>query len=124
MEIALSTMSAEYIALSTVMHSLIHLRNVHHEVVKVLKLPWSKESSISTVYEDNQACVILATTEPPQHMSQSCTIAIKYHWFHKQLSKDTIHVEKIDGKLQCANILTKALPQAQFKSKWKMLIGW
>jgi len=79
MEIALSTMSAEYIALSTAMPSLIHLRNIHHKVVKVLKLPWSKESSILTIYEDNQACVILATTEPPQHMPQSCTIAIKYN---------------------------------------------
>jgi len=64
-EIALSTMSAEYIALSTAMRSLIHLRNVHHEVVKTFQLPWNKESTISTVYEDNQACVILATMEPP-----------------------------------------------------------
>ena len=58
------------------------------------------------------------------HTPQSRTIAVKYHWFREQLSKDTIRVEKIDGKLQRANILTKALPRAQFKSKWKMLIGW
>jgi len=103
-------MSAEYIALSTAMWSLIHLRNVHHEVVKALQLPWTIESSISTVYEDNQACLILATTEPPRHTPQSRTIAVKYHWFRKQLGKDTIRVEKIDGKLQRANILTKALP--------------
>jgi len=109
-EIALSTMSAEYIALSTAMRSLIHLRNVHHEVVKALQLPWTIESLFSMVYEDNQACLILATTEPLRHMPQSHTIAVKYHWFCKQLGKDTICVDKIDGKLQCANILTKALP--------------
>jgi len=109
-EIALSTMSAEYIALSAAMRSLLHLRNVHHEVVKELGLPWTKESSISSVYEDNQACIILATTDPPRHTPQSRTIAVKYHWFRSKLSKDTIQIKKIDGKLQRANILTKALP--------------
>jgi len=123
-EIALSTMSAEYIALSTAMRSLIHLRNVHHEVVKAFDLPWSKESAVSTVYEDNQACVILATTEPPRHTPQSRTIAVKYHWFREQLSKEMVRIAKIDGKLQRANILTKALPRVQFEAECKMLIGW
>jgi len=90
----------------------------------MLGLPWTKESSISSVYGDNQACIILATMDPPQHTPQSQTIAVKYHWFHSQLGKDTIQIEKIDGKLQQANILTKALPQAQFESKRQMLIGW
>jgi len=48
-EIALSTMSAKYIALSRAMRSLIHLHNVHHEVVKAFDLPWSKESAMLTM---------------------------------------------------------------------------
>ncbi len=123
-EIALSTMAAEYVTLSAAMRSLLHLRNVHHEVVKELNLPWTKESSISSIYEDNQACIILATTDPPRHTPQSRTIAVKYHWFRSQLSKETIRIVKIDGKKQRANILTKALPRAQFESERKMLIGW
>jgi len=86
-EIALSTMSAKYIALFTAMQSLIHLQNIHHEVVKALQLPWTIESLISIVYKDNQACLILAMTEPPRHMPQSRTIAVKYHWFREQLGK-------------------------------------
>jgi len=123
-EIALSTMASEYIALSTAMRSLIHLWNVHQEVVESLKLPKSENSFISTIYEDNQACVILATTDPPRHTPQSRTIAVKYHWFREQLKKGSIHLEKIDGKLQRANILTKALARAQFESERKMLSGW
>jgi len=92
--------------------------------VKAFDLPWSKESAISTVYEDNQACVILATTEPPRHTPQSRTIAVKYHWFREQLSKEMVRIAKIDGKLQRANILTKALPRVQFEAECKMLIGW
>jgi len=42
-DIALSTMGLEYIALSTAMWSLIHLRNVDHEVVNSSKLPKSKK---------------------------------------------------------------------------------
>jgi len=78
-------MSAEYIAMSFTMRSLIHLQNVYAEVIKSLKLPWTKESLISTVYEDNQACILLVTMDPPWHTPQSCTITIKYHWFHEQL---------------------------------------
>jgi len=48
-EIALSTMAAEYKALSTAMRSLIHLQNVHHEVVKAFGLLWTLESALSTV---------------------------------------------------------------------------
>jgi len=123
-EIALSMMSAEYIAMSMAMQSLIHLCNVHHEVVKELNLPWTKESLILTVYKDNQACLILATNDPPHHTPQSRTIAVKYHWFHEQLHKDAIRVEKIDGKIQRANILTKPLTHIQFETKCKLLIGW
>jgi len=67
MEIASSTMALEFIALSTAMQSLNHLRNVHHEVVDSLKLPKSKECWILTIYKDNQACVILAMTDPSRH---------------------------------------------------------
>jgi len=41
---------------------------------------------------------------------QSRTIAVQYHWFREQLSKESVRIAKIDGKLQQANILTKALP--------------
>jgi len=123
-EIALSTMSTEYIALSTAMCSLIHLRNIHHEVMKAFDLPWLKESAISTLYKDNQACVILAMIEPLRHMPQFHMIAVKYHWFCKQLSKETVCIAKINGKLQQANILTKVLPRVQFEAKHKMLISW
>ncbi len=123
-EIALSTMSSKYIALSMAMHSLIHLRNVHHEVVDAFKLPKSKDSWILTIYEDNQACVILATTDPPRHTPQSRTIAVKYHWFREHLKKGSIHLEKVDGKLQRANILTKALAKGHYESECNMLSRW
>jgi len=64
-EITLPMMAAEYVTLSAAMRSLPHLQNVHHEVIKELNLLWMKESSISSIYKDNQACIILATTDLP-----------------------------------------------------------
>jgi len=76
------------------------------------------------MYKDNQVYVILATHRTATHMPPIPYNAIKYHWFCIQLSKEIVCIVKIEGKLQWANILTKALPQVQFKAKWKMLIGW
>jgi len=92
-------LASKYIALLTAMQSLIHLQNIHHEVVDALKLLKNKDSWILTIYKDNQASIILATMDPPRHMPQSQTIGVKY-----QLKKGFFHLEKIDGNLQCANI--------------------
>jgi len=62
--------------------------------------------------------------EPPQHMPQSCIIAVKYHWFWEKLGKEMVYIEKIDRKLQWVNILTEALPRVKFEAERKMLCGW
>jgi hypothetical protein len=124
MEIALSTMAAEYVALSTGMRMLTYLRTIYSEMAKGIGLPYDDKSFISTVFEDNQACLILATTDPPRHTPQSRMIAVKYHWFREQLDPKTIVLQKIDGKLQLANILAKALSRELFEQERKMIFGW
>jgi hypothetical protein len=80
-EIAFSSQEAEYISLSTVMKSLIYLCGVHEELCLALNLPFDPKSNISMVFKDNQSCLILATTDPPQMMPYSKSIMVKYHWF-------------------------------------------
>ena len=70
-ETATSTMHAEYVAASTAMRSLVHLRHVHGQIVSTLGLPFDKKSNISLVFEDNQACLSLATNDPPRMTPQS-----------------------------------------------------
>jgi hypothetical protein len=65
-EVALSTMESEYIALLTAMQALIPLRQLHEQMTTAMGLPTNKASTISTVFEDNQAAEILATTNPPR----------------------------------------------------------
>ena len=124
-EIALSTMESEYIALSTAMRTLIHLRGVLFELAEIFNLSsTSRLSTISTVFEDNQACRILATTNPPRLTPRSKSLAVKYHWFRSHLSEDTIVIKDIPSDEQLGDGFTKALVYAKFLHFRRALCGW
>ena len=107
-EIALSTVESECIALSTGMRKLIQLRALLFEFDEHFKLKSSdKISTISTVFEDNRACRILATTDPPRMTPRSKSLAIKCHWFRTHLSEDTIVVTDVESTKQKADGFTK-----------------
>jgi hypothetical protein len=122
-EIATSTMEAEYIALSTGMKTLLFLRAIHEEICVGFKLPFNPKSNISTVWEDNSACKILATTDPPRLTPRSKSIAVKYHWFREHLKQGEIEVKAIETKLQRANILTKPIAKTQFEEERLAVMG-
>jgi hypothetical protein len=123
-EIATSTCEAEYIAMSSGMRSLLPLRWILEEVTTILDLPREKRSVISTVWEDNAAALLLATTNPPKISSRTKHINVKYHWFRSHLKKGEIECKKIHTKEQWADILTKPMPQALFEPLRKMILGW
>jgi hypothetical protein len=50
--------------------------------------------------------------------------SIKYHWFREFVQQGYVKLNKIDTKLQLADILTKSLPKDQFQTLRKMLMGW
>ena len=125
-EVALHTMESEYIACSVLMKSLIFLRNIHHELCAkstTLGLPHPERSNISTVFQDNQAALILATTDPPRMTPRSKSIAVKYHWFRQYLHPERIVMKPINTKFQRANILTKALPREAFHRERQMVLN-
>ena len=63
--IASSTAEAESQALATGMRSLVHLQHVLFEIDNVFGIGIERLSTISKVYEDNQACLLTATADPP-----------------------------------------------------------
>ena len=95
-ETALSTVEAEYIALSTAMCELLHLRKLVQEMATVLEIPLDvvrmqskcfkqdENGNIvpavaSTVYEDNLGTI--AVVKAPSLMPRTRHINIKYHFF-------------------------------------------
>ena len=74
------------------------------------------------VHEDNQGCIDLV--ESPKIRPRTKHIAIKYHHFRKHVQDGTVTIEYVETKLQIADILTKALGDAQFTTLRKMISGW
>jgi hypothetical protein len=123
-ETSLSTMEAEYVALSTAMRTLIPLRRKLAEMCKALNLHVDKKSLLSTVWEDNQAAQSLATADPPRLTPRSKHLAIKYHWFRSKLKAGQMEVKHIPSAENLADILTKPLSREVFERLRKLIMGW
>jgi Reverse transcriptase (RNA-dependent DNA polymerase) len=123
--IALSTMMAEYYALSTAMREVIPLNELIKSVAGGLSLDNESHTSFkTTVWEDNNGALTLATLDPGQHTPRSKHYDIKVHWFRSHLKPNQIEVEKIDTSLQKADIFTKPLPPEVFIHLRRLLMGW
>ena len=120
-------MEAEYIALSEMMKHVLFLRGIHQEITTQctsLNLPPIGKTEITTVFQDNQAARILASTDPPHMTPRSKAIAVRYHWFRQYLHPKSIIIAQIPMKDNPSNILTKALDRTQFESKRRMILNW
>ena len=119
----MSTMEAEYIALSAALRDLVPMRELICEVAAALSLNEAmKCRTYSKVFEDNNGCLILATS--PKLMPRSKHIAVKYHWFREHVRKGKIHIIKVATDKQKADIFTKGLPTETFYNIRKLLMGW
>jgi hypothetical protein len=122
--IALSTMMAEYYALSTAMREVIPLRGLVHSVAKDVGLGKCLTTFHTTVHEDNSGALALANLDPGQHTPRSKFYDVKVHWFRSHLKPMKIVVQKIDTKIQLADIFTKPLPTEVFVHIRMLLMGW
>ena len=123
-EIALSTMQAEYQALSLSLRDLLPFITL---VKSIYHLTGSKDPSSlikTTVYEDNAGALTLAQMEPGRVTPRSKHYAVKFHWFRSQLKPNNIMVEKIETTNQLADMFTKPLKSIRFKYLRKELLGW
>jgi hypothetical protein len=124
-ETALSTMEAEYIALSQALRVLLPLRTILNEVSEALHLsPTGKSEIRSLIFEDNQACFKLATYDLPRMTPHSKSIAVKYHWFREHLVPGIVDIRPIASEEQLADIFTKPLSSLIFVRLRKKLLGW
>jgi hypothetical protein len=118
-------MESEYISLSQSLRVLLPLRIVLDELATSLNLKHDPHSSIkSTIFEDNQACLSLASSDPPKMTPRSKSIAVKYHWFREHLQPGVIDLVAISSSKQLADIFTKPLSPPAFTYLRKKLLGW
>jgi len=133
-QIALSTMEAEYIALSNAMRDLIAIREILKEIATIVlvnsKATDPNFSAISRtftvpqsiVHEDNTACLKFANM--PKMSPRTKHIAIPYHFFRSKIEELEIKVVGINTNNQLADQFTKGLPQDKSVKDRYHLMGW
>ena len=111
-EIALSTVEAEYIALSQSLREVIPLITVLDEINE--KFPIHKPTPVihCKVWEDNNGAISLAQSQ--KFSPRTKHISIKYHHFRERVNKGIISIHHIDTKEQTADIFTKPLDESLF----------
>ena len=135
-QIALSTMEAEYIALSQSMRELIAIREILREIQTFVISGKNKPVSFrahakaftldtipqSIVHEDNESCLKFATM--PKMSPRTKHIALPYHFFRSKVEELEIKVIPVSTHDQLADQLTKGLTSELFIKARKLLMGW
>ena len=65
----------------------------------------------STIYEDNNGAIVVATSTRMTPTSNHT--AVKYHWFRQQVGNEFV-IQKIKSENQKADIFTKVLQGQMF----------
>ena len=93
-EIVLSTIDAEYIALSMAMRDVLPFMNLISEIKAFLPVYNRDPKFVCRVWEDNQSYI--KVPKSPKTMPRAKTIALKYRHFRHFVSDETIVIEYID----------------------------
>jgi Reverse transcriptase (RNA-dependent DNA polymerase) len=114
-QIALSTMEAEYNALSPTMRELLPFKDLVSVVGTIAGYTDTKIATMrSTVWEDNVGELTLANMEPGRHTPTSKHYGVKIHWFWSHHHPKKVVVKQISTKEQQAEIMTKGLTKDLF----------
>ena len=108
--------------LSHSVRELLPLKSLIKEVIDKLGIDCKnlKFVSSSTIYEDNNRAIVVATS--PSITPSSKHIAVKYHWFRQHVGKEFV-IRKIESENQKAYIFTKGLQGQIFVRIRKLLCG-
>ena len=124
-EIALSTMEAEYVALSTACRDLFPLIDLTNELSNALKITTQSETKMHIkIHENNVGALTLGELEPRRMTPRSKHYAVKYHWFREHIGPRNIQLVKISSGDQLGDLFTKGLSRILFQGLRKRLMGW
>lgn len=102
--VALSTMEAEYMALSDLSKEIIYVRNLleHIKYYSVLETP-------TKIYCDNQSAICLSKNSV--YHARTKHIDVRHHFTRETQERGDIELEYISTKMMAADALTKCVPK-------------
>jgi hypothetical protein len=128
-EITLSATESEYIALSSATRELLPLRRILTDISTHSFISFDSRHSTtpsllapSKFFEDNNACIVLATTET-HFKPRTKHISLKFHHFHDQIKNGNLQVVKVATENNWADIFTKPLGTIKFQKLRCLLMG-
>ena len=119
-----STAESEYVALGNALKALMPLIELVTECCKKVGLSSDVKATIQAeIFEDNNACLILATSQ--KLTSRTRWFHQKWHWFWSIVRTDPrIKLLKIESANQWADYLTKPLSRETFEKIRKLVQKW
>jgi histone deacetylase 1/2 len=121
-EIAVSTLEAEYISLSSGMRELLPIRELYLQLARLTSLKTTTTTVRCTVFEDNEGAESLAKS--PKLTPRTKHIGVKYHFFRGHIKSGVIEINHVASADQQADILTKGLGRVKFIALRTLLCGW
>ena len=123
-EVALSTLHSEYVALSQSLRDLLPTKELLKDTISNVGIPEDclKFKTKCTVFEDNAGALQVATS--PRMTPTSKFIAVKYHWFRQHVDSGEINIVKVTSQEQQADMFTKGLQGELFRKIRKLVCGW
>ena len=119
--ISLSTLEAEYSALSYALKSFLPLKRLLTELLGALEIDLDVFSTIrARVFEDNQGALLLAQNHRITNRTQY--FLVKWHWFWQFQGEFTLI--KVESANQRADYMTKGLPRDAFEHNRLLSQGW
>ena len=131
--ISLSTLEAEYSALSYSLKTLIPLKRIIVEMIKMIDSSPLEDTTVrATVFEDNMGAYYLATNQ--RITNRTRYMKLKWNWFwamynegledQKNGGSEGFRIVKCPTDEQLADMFTKQLPRDAFERNRRGVIGW
>ena len=122
-EIALSSTESEYTGLSYALREAIPIINLLQEMQRRGVSVNSTTPQIKcTVFEDNSGALEMAREH--KYRPRTKHLNIKLHHFRWHVNQGIVEIAKISTTDQCADVLTKPLPEESFVRHREFIMGW
>lgn len=122
-EITLSTLHAEYSALSQCLRTVLPIRALLIELSTAIGISAAIRSTIhARVFEDNAGALLLANNH--RLTTRTRMFLCKLHHFWQHVKDKTVQIEKVDTKENKSDYFTKGLSRELFETIRKLNQGW
>jgi len=119
--VSVSTLEAEYCALSFALKTLLPMKRLLLELMDALQVDDELSTSVQArAFEDNQGALILARDQ--RLTNRTKYLLCHWHWFWQHAGEFSLH--KIGSKDQRADYFTKPLPRDAFEHNRLLVQGW